>query len=122
MRLEELEKLLAECKKLVGYDGPVRIALKPYKLKAATANIKSRTITVNTHLLDLGEDVIRYLLVHELVHLKLNSRYHDSVFHEELLKVVPEDEVRRARHMIIERLLEINNVRRGRRSSGPSLD
>jgi hypothetical protein len=24
--------------------------------------------------------------------------------------------------MIIERLLEINNVRRGRRSSGPSLD
>jgi hypothetical protein len=44
------------------------------------------------------------------------------VFHEELLKVVPEDEVRRARHMIIERLLEINNVRRGRRSSSPSLD
>ncbi len=111
MNMEKLAEMLEECKKFVGYEGVVKVKLKHYKIKAAAVNLKRKTIYINPHMLELGEEVVRYLLVHELLHLKLNTLNHNSEFYRILTAIIPEDEVKVYRKMIIEKLLELNGIR-----------
>ena len=117
MNMEKLAEILEECKKLVGYEGVVKVKLKHYKVKAATVNLKRKTIYINPHMLELGEEVVRYLLVHELLHLKLNTLNHGSEFYRILTAIISEDEVEVYRKVIIEKLLELNRVRLQSRGS-----
>ncbi len=110
MNVEKLAELLEECKRLVGYEGVVKVKLKPYKIKAATVNLKKKTIYINPYILGLGEEIIRYLLVHELLHLKLNTLNHSSEFYKTLTAIIPEDAIEGYRKMIIEKLLELNDI------------
>jgi predicted metal-dependent hydrolase len=108
MNIEKLVELLEDCKRLVGYDGVVKVKLKPYKIKAATVNLKRKTIYINPYMLDLGDEVVRYLLVHELLHLKLNTLNHNSEFYKALTAIIPEDAIEGYRRLIIGKLLELN--------------
>ncbi|WP_103287660.1 SprT-like domain-containing protein [Candidatus Nitrosocaldus islandicus] len=100
-----LRGLLAECKKLVGYDGDVKLRLRAYKTKAAAAHLRRREVVINSQLLGLDEDALRYLLIHELVHLKLGKRHHDAEFNKVLYSLVPPERVEEARRRILEILL-----------------
>jgi len=103
--IDKVNEILEEYKRSLGINQDVKIKLRRYKSKSAFVNLKTRTIFINELLLDLGEEVIRYLVLHELIHLKLNSKYHDSEFNKILYSHIPPEKVSKLRELITSKLL-----------------
>jgi len=103
--VDKVNEILEEYKRSLGINEDVKIKLRRYKTKSAFVNLKTRTIFINELLLDLGDEVLRYLVLHELIHLKLNSKYHDSVFNKILYCHIPPEKVSKLRELITSKLL-----------------
>jgi len=103
--VDKVNEILEEYKRSLGINHDVKIKLRRYKTKSAFVNLKTMTIFINELLLDLGEEVIRYLVLHELIHLKLNSKYHDSEFNKILYSYIPPEKVGKLRELITSKLL-----------------
>ena len=103
--IDKVNEILEEYKRSLGINQDVKIKLRRYKTKSAFVNLKTKTIFINELLLDLGEEVVRYLVLHELIHLKLNSKYHDSEFNKELYSYIPPEKVSKLRELITSKLL-----------------
>jgi predicted metal-dependent hydrolase len=88
----------------LGIGEEVKVKLKNYKVRSAFCNFRTRTIYLNSILIDLGEEVIRYLLLHELIHIKQGNRYHNNEFYRLLYKFIPPEKVDTVRERIIEAL------------------
>ncbi|PVU72755.1 hypothetical protein DDW07_02145 [Acidilobus sp. SCGC AC-742_E15] len=101
-----IKKVLSEYSLILGIKDNVKVKVRRYKTRAASSNITTGTIYINKDLLDLGEDVIRYLILHELVHIKLRSRYHDERFYTTLYFFMPPEEVDAIREAIMKRMLQ----------------
>ena len=101
-----IKKVLSEYSLILGIRDNVKVRVRRYKTRAASSNITTATIYINNDLLDLGEDVIRYLILHELVHIKLRSRYHDERFYTMLYFFMPPEEVDAIREVIMKRMLQ----------------
>ena len=100
---QQLRKLLNEAKGLVGIeDSKLKVVLYPMKRKVASVSLKTKTIRLNREIaLKLDEELLRYLLVHELIHFKLRSLSHDDKFWKELEKIYPLSKVKEIEHRII---------------------
>jgi predicted metal-dependent hydrolase len=96
-----VEKILAEYKPQLGINGEVKVKLRNYKARSAFCNLRTNTIYLNTALLDLGEEVARYLLLHELIHIKQGNRYHNDEFYKLLNKYIPPGKVETIQEQII---------------------
>jgi len=108
----EVKTILEEIKAVVGIYGEVKIEIKPYKTRGASIDLRRRILTINSHLLDLGEDVVKYLVLHELVHLKLQTRHHNAEF-QALMNRYAEAlgiDLTECQSKIARRLLEINGL------------
>jgi predicted metal-dependent hydrolase len=101
---ELVEKILAEYMSQLGIGEEVKVKLKNYKVRSAFCNLRTRTIYLNSILVDLGEEAIRYLLLHELIHIKQGNRYHNNEFYRLLYKFIPPEKVDAVRERIIEAL------------------
>ncbi|MCC6065852.1 MAG: DUF45 domain-containing protein [Thermofilum sp.] len=101
---ELVEKILAEYMSQLGIGEEVKVKLKNYKVRSAFCNLRTRTIYLNSILVDLGEEAIRYLLLHELIHIKQGNRYHNDEFYRLLYKFIPQEKVDAVRERIIEAL------------------
>ena len=107
-----IERVLSEYRLMLGIRDDVKVRVRRYRTKAALSNIKTRTIYINKDLLDLGEDVIKYLLLHELLHIKLQSKYHDERFYAMLHFLIPPEEIDTIREVIMKRMLRNYVVKR----------
>ena len=101
--LSECEALLSRA---LGVDG-FKVVVKKYKTKIAFCDLETRTVYLNENLLDLGEDVVKYLLARELIHLKLGSRFHSEEFYKLFYTVIQPEEASRAERKIVKKLLEM---------------
>jgi len=108
-----IERALSEYRLMLGIRDDVKVRVRRLKTKAASSNIKARTIYINKDLLDLGEEVIMYLVLHELIHIKLQSIYHDERFYSMLYFFIPPEKVEAIRRVIMERMVQ-NYVRGAR--------
>jgi len=102
-----VEKILAEYMPQLGINSEVKVKLRNYKTKPAFCNLKTNTIYLNTALLDLGEEVARYLLLHELIHIKQGKRYHDDEFYKLFYKYIPPEKAKIIQEQIIGELYNI---------------
>jgi predicted metal-dependent hydrolase len=107
-----IERVLSEYRLMLGIRDDVKFRVRRYKTKAASSNIKARTICINEDLLDLGEDIIKYLVLHELLHIKLQSRHHDERFYAMLHFFMPPEEVDAIRDVIMKRMLQNHMTKR----------
>ena len=107
-----IERVLSEYRLLLGVRD-VKVRVRRLRTKAASSNIKTRTIYINKDLLDLGEEVIEYLILHELLHIKLQSVYHDGRFYEMLHLFISPEKVEAIREVIMKRMVQ-NYVRGAR--------
>jgi predicted metal-dependent hydrolase len=107
-----IERVLSEYRLMLGIRDDVKVRVRRFRTKAASSNIKTRTIYINKDLLDLGEDIIKYLLLHELLHIKLQSKYHDERFYAMLHFFIPPEEVDTTREVIMMRMLRNYVVKR----------
>jgi predicted metal-dependent hydrolase len=101
-----IEKILEEYKQKLGINDAIKVKIKRYKTKTAFTNLKTRTIYVNRDMLDLGEDVIKYLILHELIHIKLNNKYHDHEFFKILYEYISPEELTKVRSLVNERFID----------------
>ena len=84
-----LRSLLVELSKLVGLSD-VSIRRHHFKKELASVSFHSKTIRLNKHVVDkLDLDLLRYLILHELVHLKLQHAAHNREFYDLLASYLP---------------------------------
>ena len=75
--MDKVEKILEKYKIYLGVN--VKVVVRPYKTRTAFTNLASLPpiIYLNEYLID-DEEIVEYLLLRELIHIKLNmyrSRY-----------------------------------------------
>jgi len=108
----EVATILEEVKAVVGIEEEVGVELKPYKTRGASIDLRRRILRINSYLLDLGEDVVKCLILHELIHLKPETARHDVKFHELMshyAKILGID-LSNCHDKIVKRMLEINGL------------
>jgi len=104
---EQLKEILNEIKQDLEISEKIKIELKPMKTKAASISLKRSVIRINNSILPrLDKDCIKYLILHELVHYKLKSKYHNSDFYKQLHQKVNEVEAKELERKILTILLE----------------
>jgi hypothetical protein len=70
--MDKVEKILERYKIYLGVKD-VKLVVRPYKTRTAFTNLVSTppTIYLNKHLID-DEEVVEYLILREMIHIKLN--------------------------------------------------
>ncbi|WP_456420080.1 YgjP-like metallopeptidase domain-containing protein [Methanocaldococcus infernus] len=85
----ELNKILKELMYHLDVKHDIKIKTKPYKRKIASISYTNKTIYINKNLInDLSEDELKYIIAHELLHLKF-GRFHTLKFDDTLYKLFP---------------------------------
>jgi len=79
--LEGLYDLLQRIKDHMGFDEEVKLVVKSYKTRIAFVYLNKNTIYLNKNILG-NEKLLREALWHELMHLKLKTRWHTQEFFE----------------------------------------
>jgi predicted metal-dependent hydrolase len=102
-----IKEILRNYKLQLEVNEDVKVRVRNYKTRAALSNLKTKTIYINRNLLDLGEDVLGYLILHELLHIKLNSKYHSDAFYKMLYEYIPLEKIMHIRTKIREKLLQV---------------
>ncbi|WP_460125648.1 SprT-like domain-containing protein [Stetteria hydrogenophila] len=102
-------KLLEQAKNLLGLADRVELVLYPMKHRVATASLKTKTIRLNKNLLDvLDDDEILYILIHELIHIKLSTLSHGRKFYELLHRIYSPQESEELENRIVEKIIRKN--------------
>ena len=99
MEEQKVRKLLKELTKTAGIES-VRLEFRDMKKKLATTSLDKRTIRLNRVVLTFPEEIIRYILAHEVAHLKVKTRYHCKEFREVLTQLISDDIERLERKLI----------------------
>ncbi len=116
--MEKVEKILEKYKIYIGVKD-VKLVVRPYKTRDAFTNLSSSppTIYLNEHLTD-DEEVVTYLIIRELLHIKLHQyppmRYgtptlsYSQKFESNLYFLIPKENVEKIREKIWIKLFEVN--------------
>ena len=111
--MDKVEKILEKYKIYIGVKD-VKLVVRPYRTRDAFTNLASSppTIYLNEYLID-DEEVVEYLLLRELIHIKLNSyppmRYgtpslsYADKFNSNLNFFIPEEKVEKIREKIMKK-------------------
>ncbi len=92
MNKNEIKELIKQWSQTIGvYPRKIRIIKMNHKW-ASVSN--AGTLTINTLLLDFPVDIIEYVIVHELVHLKTQIKTHNKLFKATLTSYLPDWESR----------------------------
>ncbi len=88
--LHHLRELLRKASEVVGYNGPLTLRLMDYKRNIALAIVNRGEVRLNRRILSkLGDEEILYILVHEVLHIKLGLGAHGRDFEEALNSIYP---------------------------------
>lgn len=108
----EQRRILKEVKEELGLNGKIRLRRVPMKRKIASFSFKTNTLRLNRNLLELlTEKEIRYIIRHELVHLKVRDLNHGSLFIEEMKKFYSEKEIEEIEEGVIKKLVGLKESR-----------
>ncbi len=87
----ELDKLLKEVSDKLNLDRKIKIKIKPFKKKIASISHKTGTLYLNKICLNiLTEEEIKFVIAHELLHLK-HGKIHTLKFEQELRSLFSKD-------------------------------
>ena len=104
--MEKLNKLLQEIYRKMNIHEEVNLKIVPMKQKLASLSFRTKILRLNSNLLDiLNEKEIEFILIHELVHLKIKDINHGSLFINELKNYTNLDDAKNIELKIIEKLL-----------------
>ena len=110
--MEMLKNLLIELKKEVGVDKDVKLKIIPMKEKIASLSIYTKILRLNRNVVEkLDEEELKYILLHELIHLKVNDVNHGSLFMKELEKYLEFEKTREIEIEIIKKLILEKGIR-----------
>ncbi len=76
---EKINKIVEELKKELEIEGIIKVHLKNYKSKIASVSLDKKIIRINKKIID-DEILLKEVLYHELLHIKLNTKWHTPEF------------------------------------------
>lgn len=81
----------------------VRIRIVPMKRKIASFSFKTRTLRLNRNVIDIfDEEQLKFIILHELIHAKIEDVNHGSLFLRELEKHYNKEEAEKIESKISE--------------------
>jgi len=75
----KLKNILEELKEELDISEDIKVITKNYKQKLASVSLDKKLIRINKKILD-DEKLLRKILFHELLHIKLDTRWHTPEF------------------------------------------
>jgi hypothetical protein len=112
--MEKIERILERYKPYIGVKD-VKVVVRPYKTRDAFTNLSNSTIYLNEYLID-DEEIIEYLIIRELIHIKLHMyprpRYatpslsYTEEFNSVLRFFVPKEKEEKIKEKIVKKLIE----------------
>lgn len=104
--MEDLRKGLKELMYELGIEEEVKLKVVPMKQKIASLSLKTKILRLNQKAVEiLSDKELRYILLHELIHLKTKNVVHGYLFFEELKKYYSNDEIENLETNIIENFI-----------------
>jgi predicted metal-dependent hydrolase len=104
-----IKNILEEVKSELGMKNKIKVEVKKMKTKAASVSIRNAVIRLNKNVvIHSNKQCIRYLLLHELAHIKLQSRSHGSKFYSVIYQVMNRKDVNEAEKTILNLLIQQN--------------
>jgi len=104
--MERLKILLNEVKEEIGLKDSVKLKIVPMKQKIASLSLKTKILRLNRDVVGkLSDEELRYIILHELIHLKVGDVNHGSLFLDELKRTYGISEATNLEIRIIERLI-----------------
>ena len=105
--MERLNKILDELMEEMEINETIKLKIIPMKQKIASLSFKTKILRLNRKVMEvLNDEEIRYILTHELIHFKIRSINHGSLFLRELEKHYNPKEALTLEVKIIEKLIE----------------
>lgn len=87
--MDMIKTLLEEVKEEIGLKDDIKIKLVPMQQKVASTSLDKKVLRLNSNIIEkLDESELKYVLLHELIHLKVKDVNHGSLFLQELGKYV----------------------------------
>ena len=81
-----LKQIITEAKKELSIEEEIKLSVKPMQKKIASISLNKKVLSVNKEMLKiLSHEEIRFVIYHELLHLK-HGKYHTVSFKKELSK------------------------------------
>ncbi|MFZ8810002.1 MAG: hypothetical protein ACO2PN_18090 [Pyrobaculum sp.] len=120
--MDKVQRIVEKYKIYIGVRD-VKVVARPYKTRDAFTNLTSSppTIYINEYLID-NEEVVEYLIIRELIHIKLHqyppTRYsmptlsYTQKFESNLYFLIPKEKVEKIREKIWQKLFEVNKKHR----------
>ena len=115
MDRKTIMSILKELKTTLDITDHIRLELRPMKTKAASISLKWKTIRINKFLTsNLDEEAMKYLILHELAHLKLNTTHHTNELYNLIYAIIDKNDVEKFETEILAKLIELSNKRNKR--------
>ena len=112
--MERVKKILHELMEEMKINEGIKLKIVPMKQKIASLSLKTKTLRLNEKAVNvLSDEEIRYILIHELIHLKIKDASHGSSFLHELRKHYSPEDGYNLEIKIIKKMLE--NIETGDR-------
>ncbi|HIP32751.1 MAG TPA: M48 family peptidase [Crocinitomicaceae bacterium] len=111
MERKEVIRLFREVVRELGLEKVVRIRIVPMKRKIASFSFKTKTLRINRNIVEIfDEKLMRFIILHELIHFKINDVNHGKEFFEELGRYYSEKTMKSLEIEIIKRLISSSNL------------
>ena len=105
--MERIKETLHELINEMGISETVHLRITSMKQKIASLSLKTKTLRLNEKAVNvLSDEEIRYILIHELIHLKIKDASHGSSFLHELRKHYSPEDGYNLEIKIIKKMLE----------------
>ncbi|EDY36516.1 hypothetical protein ABOONEI_506 [Aciduliprofundum boonei T469] len=104
--MERIKVLLNDVKNAINLNENVKIKVVPMKQKIASISLRTKILRLNKNIIEkLNDEELRYIIAHELIHLKVKDINHGSLFWRELEKVFSSNDIVNLEIDMIKKLL-----------------
>ncbi len=107
--MDRVKSLFKFAKCIIGIKDGVELRIKPLKTTIARASITRGVITIDPAVKNISENLLLYLFIHELAHIKTKNQYHTPSFWKEIEKLYPVDKIEELENMLIENYWGLKN-------------
>jgi len=106
---ERVRSLLEQAKQALGIRDSIKLVLYPMKYKVALVSLQTKIIRLNKNLIGLfTDDELYYILLHELIHIKLATLNHGEEFYKLLYTLYPPEKSEELENRIVKKLISTN--------------
>jgi predicted metal-dependent hydrolase len=106
MRINRVEELTNKALNSLNINDNIKIEIKPMKQEIASFSFKTKTLRLNKYVVEnFDDELLYYIILHELIHFKTNSLYHGINFNEELKNHFSEEQCDEIELKIIQKLI-----------------